>query len=318
MQNEKEPMLSVVVFSYNHKEYIDTCLESIFRQKTDFIYEILIADDASPDGTAQMVREKYGERVRVLERKENLGLCRNMYDAFMQARGKYIYECSGDDYLPTEHVFQKLAGYLEEHEDIFSVTGWNETYNVAKGTKVVGEVPYREYTILDFLRGVRVRFFMGMIRNTFKQDKPSYICGGSRNNEEVQIWYYTLTRGKKAVLPECLYTYCYRTDSGTGSYNATHDFLQILDGYAKGFRAAENAAGKKYRFELAKITYFSGAIDYYIQNNGWRSVPMLLKVLRPGELRSFAWIKFLMKLNHRKIPAFLLREDRLIRKKTAG
>lgn len=310
---EMRPILSVVVFCYNHKEYISTCLESIFRQKTDFTFEILIADDASSDGTAQIVREKYGDRVRVLERPENLGLCRNMYDAFMQARGKYIYECSGDDYLPTEHVFQKLVGYLEEHEDIFSVTGWNETYNVAKGTKVVGEASYTEYTLLDFLRGVRVRFFMGLIRNTFKQDEPSYICDGSRNNEEVQIWYYTLTKSRKVILPECVYTYCYRSGSESGSYNATHDFLQILEGYAEGFRAVEKLAGKKYKFDLAKITYFSGAIDYYIQNNGWRAAPNLLKVLRPGELCSFAWIKFLMKLNHRKIPAFLLKEDRLIR-----
>lgn len=314
---EKEPLLSVVVFSYNHREYISTCLESIFKQKTDFSYEILIADDASPDGTAQMVQEKYGDKVRVLERTENLGLCRNMYDAFMQAQGKYIYECSGDDYLPVEYVLQKFVDYLENHEDIFSVTGWNETYNVAKGTKVVGETPYREYTLLDFLRGVRVRFFMGMIRNTFKQDRPTYICDGSRNNEEVQIWYYTLSKGKKIVLPECLYTYCYRTDSGSASYNETHDFLQILEGYAKGFRAAERAACNNYRFDLAKITYFSGAIDYYIQNNGWKSAPNLLKVLKTGELFSFAWIKFLMKLNHRKMPAFLMREDWLIRKKTA-
>lgn len=314
-QSVKEPLLSVVVFSYNHKEYIDTCLESVFGQETDFPFEVLLADDVSPDGTAQMVQEKYGDRIRVLQRSENLGLCRNMYDAFMQARGKYIYECSGDDYLPTAHVFQKMAGYLEEHEDIFSVTGWNETYNVVKGTKVVGEAPYTEYTLLDFLRGVRVRFFMGMIRNTFKQDKPMYICNGSRDSEEVQIWYYALTKSKKVVLPECVYTYCFRNNKGKESYNATHDFLQMLGDYAKGFHAVEKLAGKKYNFALAKVTYYSGCIDYYIQNNGWKAVPNLLKVLRPGELCSFAWIKFLMKMNHRKIPAFLLKEDRLIRQK---
>lgn len=313
MQNEKEPMLSVVVFSYNHKEYIDTCLESIFRQKTDFIYEILIADDASPDGTAQMVREKYGDRVRVLERKENLGLCRNMYDAFMQARGKYIYECSGDDYLSTEYVFQKLAGYLEEHEDIFSVTGWNEMYDVAKGTKKTVEQPYTEFTFLDLLRGKKIYFFIGMMRNTFKQDQPQYLCKGSRNNEEVQMWYYTLLKSKKIILPERLYTYCYRTNGGSGTYNARQDFLRMLGDYAQGFRAVEKITQDKYKFDVAKITYYSSCIDYYIQNNGLKSAFKLLKVLRPGELASFAWIKFLMKLNHREMPAFLLREERLIR-----
>lgn len=309
----EELILSVVVFSYNHRDYINTCLESIFRQKTNFLYEILLADDASLDDTAQMVREQYGDRVNVLERKENLGFCRNMYDAFMQARGKYIFVCSGDDYLPTEYVFQKLADYLEEHKDIFSVTGWTETYNVGKGTRSVGEAPYGEYTLLDFLKGVRVRFFIGMMRNTFKQDKPEYLCNASRNNEEVQIWYYTLTKSRKVILPECLYTYCYRSGSESSSYNATHDFLQMLSDYAQGFRAVEKVAGKKYKFDVAKVTYYSGCIDYYIQNNGLKSAPKLLKVLHLGELLSFIWIKLLMKLNHRKMPAFLVRENRLIR-----
>ncbi len=307
------PVLSVIVFSYNHREYISTCLDSIFKQSVDFSYEILLADDASLDNTVQIVQEKYGDRVKVLERKENLGLCKNMYDAFMQAQGKYIYECSGDDYLPVEYVFSKMVKYLEDHEDVFSVTGWNEGYNVERGTKVVCEVPYQEYTLLDFLRGEKVYFFMGMIRNTFKQDRPEYLCKGSKNNEEVQIWYYTLSKGKKAVLPERLYTYCYRNTATSGSYNATHSHLEMLEDYSRGFKAVENVTRKKYRFDIAKVRYYSGCIDYYIQNNGLKCIWNLIKVLGISEMISFIWIKFLMKLNHRKIPVFLLRENRLIR-----
>lgn len=87
IQREQNPMLSIVVYTYNHEKYIDTCLESIFGQQTEFSYEVLLADDASTDGTVQLVRKKYGDRVRVLERSENLGLCRNMYDAFMRGEG---------------------------------------------------------------------------------------------------------------------------------------------------------------------------------------------------------------------------------------
>lgn len=311
---KNELMLSVVVFSYNHKDYIDTCLESIFRQKTDFLYEVLIADDASPDGTARMVKERYGDKIKVLNRENNLGLCANMYDAFMQAKGKYIYDCSGDDYLPNENVFQDLADYLENHEDIFSVSGWTETYNVAKEFKVIGKPAYSEYTMLDFLRGVKVNFYTGMMRNTFKQDKPKYFCDASRNNEEVQIWYYTLTKGKKAILPKCVYTYCYRNDVSFASYNSSHTFLDMLEDYAKGFQTVEHIAQKRYNFALAKMTYYSGCIDYHIQNNGLKSAPDIAKVLGFKDTLSFVWIKLLMRLNHRKIPQFLLREKRLIRR----
>ena len=313
MQSEVKPVLSIIVFSYNHKEFIHTCLESIFSQEMSFPYEIIIADDASPDGTAQIVRKRYGDRVRVLERKENLGLCRNMYDAFMQAEGKYIYECSGDDYFPGKNVFEKMVGYLEEHEDIFSVTGWYEIYNVNTGTKKVVELPYQEYTFLDFLRGTRILFYTGMIRNTFKQDNPEYFCKASRNNEEIQIWYYTLTKSRKTILPEPVYTYCYRNNGESSSYNSTHNHLDMMEDYAKGFRAVKEIAQDKYRFDIAKMTYYSGCIDYCIQNNGLKAVPGILRVLKPGEVVSLVWIKFLMKLNQRKIPSFLLRESRLIR-----
>lgn len=313
MQNETKPILTVIVTSYNQKGCIRTCLESIFSQQTDFSYDVLIADDASTDGTVQMLQEKYGDRVRIIERKTNLGLCRNIYDAFMRAEGKYIYYCQGDDYLPTEHVFEKMVRYLDEHKDIFSVTGWFEIYKMSEGTKKTVELPYEEYTFLDFLRGKKILFYTGMMRNTFKDDKPKYFCHANRNSEEVQIWYYTLTKSKKAILPERVYTYCYRNDATSGSYNATHNYLKMLEDYAKGFEAVEKAAPKKYNYDVAKMVYYSGCIDYHIQNNGLKSAREILGVLKFSDVVSFVWIKLLMKLNRREIPAFLLRESRLIR-----
>lgn len=311
IMNDVQPMISVVVFSYNHKEHIRKCLDSILRQQTGFSYEILLADDASPDGTAQIVWEQYGDSVRVLDRAENLGLCRNIYDAFMQANGKYIYECSGDDYLPTDQVFEKLAGFLETHDDFFSVNGWVEFYNVATGTKKVNSVSYDEYTILDFLRGVVMPTYMGMIRNTFKEDRPDYLCKAGRNNEEMQMCYYVLMKGKKKILPERLYTYCYRTNSSESNYNARLDYLQLLQDYALGFCAVGQVDAGRHRFDVAKVTYYSGSIDRHIQNNGLKSVLDIAKVLGFRDTISFVWIKLLMRLNHRQMPRFLLEKRRL-------
>lgn len=313
MQNGTKPILTVVVTSYNQKEYMQTCLDSIFSQQTDFSYDVLIGDDASTDGTVDMLKEQYGNKVCIIERKKNLGLCRNIYDIFMRAEGKYIYYCQGDDYLPTVHVFDKMVRYLEEHEDVFSVTGWFEIYKVNEGTKKTVELPYEEYTFLDFLRGKRVLFYTGMMRNTFKEDKPEYLCNANRNSEEIQIWYYTLTKSKKIILPERVYTYCFRKDETGISYNSTHDYLDMLEDYAKGFAAVEKVVPGKYKYDVAKTEYYGGCIDYHIQNNGLVAVKDIFGVLKLSEIVSFIWIKFLMKLNHHKVPAFLLRESRLIR-----
>ena len=313
MEQKHQLMLTVIVTSYNQKECLRECLDSILMQRTDDPYEIVVADDASDDGSVQMIREQYGDRVRILERKKNLGLCRNIYDAFMRADGKYIYYMQGDDYLPSDHIFDKMIRHLEEHEDIFSVSGWFEMYHVAEGTRKIVELPYEEYTFLDFLQGKKVLFYSGMMRNTFKQDKPQYLCRAGRNSEEVQMWYYTLTKSKKAIIRKPVYVYRYRPSGAVMSYNAKNGYLRMLEDYARGFRTVEKVAGKKYRFDVAKVTYYGGCIDYYIQNNGFRYVWNVVRILGIKDTTSFVWIKLLMKLNHRTMPRYLLREDRLIR-----
>ena len=59
-----EIMVSVVMIAYNHERYIRKALESVVNQKTNFKFEIIIHDDASPDKTADIIREyekKYPE-----------------------------------------------------------------------------------------------------------------------------------------------------------------------------------------------------------------------------------------------------------------
>ena len=52
-----EIMVSVCMLAYNHEKYIRKALDSVLNQKTNFKFEILIHDDASPDNTANIIRE---------------------------------------------------------------------------------------------------------------------------------------------------------------------------------------------------------------------------------------------------------------------
>ncbi|MFO8055378.1 MAG: glycosyltransferase, partial [Bacteroidales bacterium] len=49
---ETEPFVSICCITYNHENYIRDAIEGFLMQETDFPVEILINDDASPDGTA--------------------------------------------------------------------------------------------------------------------------------------------------------------------------------------------------------------------------------------------------------------------------
>ena len=68
-----EPLVSICCITYNHKEYIRDALDGFLSQRTDFPYEILINDDASTDGTADIIREyeqKYPEKIRAVTDRE--------------------------------------------------------------------------------------------------------------------------------------------------------------------------------------------------------------------------------------------------------
>ena len=71
---DKEVLVSVLCITFNHQKYIRRCLDSMVNQKTDFRYEIIIHDDASTDGTPNIVREyaqRYPDLIIPILQKEN-------------------------------------------------------------------------------------------------------------------------------------------------------------------------------------------------------------------------------------------------------
>ncbi|WP_026892750.1 glycosyltransferase family 2 protein [Lacrimispora aerotolerans] len=117
-------MVSVNCVTFNHKNYIRQALDSFLMQKTNFEFEILVHDDASTDGTGEILREyekKYPGKVLPLIQTENQysqGID-NISGAFNfpRARGKYIFMCDGDDYWVSPDKMQKQVDYMEAHPE---------------------------------------------------------------------------------------------------------------------------------------------------------------------------------------------------------
>ena len=59
--NDQKPMVSISLLTYRQKDYVRQYLEGILCQKTDFSIEVVVGDDASDDGTQDILKE-YGER----------------------------------------------------------------------------------------------------------------------------------------------------------------------------------------------------------------------------------------------------------------
>jgi glycosyltransferase involved in cell wall biosynthesis len=116
-----EPWLSVWCIAYKHEKFIRDAIEGFLFQQTDFPVEIFVHDDASTDGTAEIIREyaaKYPKLFWTVLQKENQCSKGNsiiLYEYMALQRGKFIALCEGDDYWTDEFKLTKQVEFLEKN-----------------------------------------------------------------------------------------------------------------------------------------------------------------------------------------------------------
>lgn len=102
-QDIDKPLLSIACTTYNHARYLSEALRGFLMQETDFPFEIIIHDDASTDGTQEIIAayaKRYPRIIRtVLQTVNQYSQGRtSALVAFSHCRGSYIAFCEGDDY----------------------------------------------------------------------------------------------------------------------------------------------------------------------------------------------------------------------------
>lgn len=115
------PLVSLIVISYNHRDYIDDCMKSILGQSYENI-EILYLDDASVDETFQkagyyrkQLERKY-ERVEFIENSRNDGLVRNLNRLIRMSRGKYVKTIAADDFILSDGI-EQMTEFMERYPE---------------------------------------------------------------------------------------------------------------------------------------------------------------------------------------------------------
>lgn len=117
------PHLSVCFVTYNHLPFVRQALDAILAQETTFPVEILAHDDASTDGTAEILRDyvaRYPGLFVPLFQRENQysrGLKPNVNFNYPRVRGEYVAYCEGDDYWIEVGKLQRQVDFLERHPD---------------------------------------------------------------------------------------------------------------------------------------------------------------------------------------------------------
>jgi len=134
------PIVSVKTITYNHAPFIRECIEGVLMQKTNFIFEFIIGDDCSTDGTTDIVNEyakKYPHIIRLVSSKKNVGAHENDRRTYRACNGKYVALCEGDDFWTDPFKLQKQVDFLETHPDYGMV---HSSYSNKIGSVLIRDV----------------------------------------------------------------------------------------------------------------------------------------------------------------------------------
>lgn len=121
---EKQPLVSIVIVTYNRAEYIERAVQSILAQSYKNV-EIMIVDDASTDETPRILSKinKREPRVIILTNKENLNNTKSANKGIRQAEGKYIARLDDDDFWCGLDKLKKQVDFLEKNPEYALVGG---------------------------------------------------------------------------------------------------------------------------------------------------------------------------------------------------
>lgn len=176
---DDEPVVvSICCITYNHGRFITECIEGFLDQECDFRVEIIIHDDASTDGTAQIVKE-YADRhptiIRaILQDSNQYSKAVNPYYAYVfpAARGKYIAICDGDDYWSDPAKLARQANVLDENPEVVITYGPVKAWTASGETNSYRGGAKRDLSSQELKDPRPINTLTACFRNIFQGSDP--------------------------------------------------------------------------------------------------------------------------------------------------
>ena len=208
----KNIMVSVFCLTYNQEKYIKCALDSFLNQLVDFNVEIVVHDDASTDGTGDILKEyaqKYPNIVKVFFEKENqyskVGDTIEIERIHIKnAKGKYISSCEGDDYWTDPYKLFLQVNALENNPECHFSTHRVRVENLLEPEKKeilpnfkrdTGVIPQKEFVDMvnsDYPFQTSCYFMRKELYKKFLLDRPLYSQIMPTSDEAVMYYFGNL------------------------------------------------------------------------------------------------------------------------------
>ncbi len=240
------PKVSLLVPVYNGEKFLAECLDSVRTQ--DFPdMEILIADDASTDGSRALIQRYATEnrRIRWWKNERNLGLAANFNRCLHEAKGEYIKYVLQDDKLLSPAAVRRMVEMLDDHPEASLVGSASQILDEHSRVTEVRDhfrpgVMDGRQTIIHCLEQANligepsvVMFRRAQATRGFETHLPQLL--------DLDMWFHLLEQGQFAYLAEPLCAFRHHADQQTNvnrRSSVNDGLLLITNWYAKPWVAA--------------------------------------------------------------------------------
>lgn len=107
--------LSVVIVNYNVEYFLDQCLSSVHRACKGIDAEVFVVDNASSDGSLEMLRQKH-PTVKLIANRDNVGFSKANNQAILQSKGEYVLLLNPDTVVE-EDTFSHCIEFMDAHPE---------------------------------------------------------------------------------------------------------------------------------------------------------------------------------------------------------
>lgn len=263
---EKEPLVSIIVITYNSSKYVLETLESAKAQTYKNI-ELIITDDASQDDTPEVckkwvVQNKFFfKRVELISSRSNLGVPENCNRGFWASKGKWIKFIAGDDILEVGCI-EKNLDYIKENNLAQCVHSRVKIYNNDFKREKLIEISNNKFlnnnklTAVDQYNILQYGCFI-MAPSVFIRRDLLIELNGFDNGfgiEDWPLWLRITAMGRVISFLEDT-TVCYRRHSNS-LYNKAHKKALFTDFYKYEEQIHKKLVYPKCKWSVKKIIQY--------------------------------------------------------------
>ncbi len=227
-------LVSICMITYQHAQFFEEAIQNLLDQETNFPFEIVVRDDASTDGTTELIStyaQSHPNKIRLLPGKENLGMINNFKTVIKACKGKYIAFCEGDDYWIDNRKLDNQISMMEGDPDIGLIYTNYRVINEEGKPIIHQKYTYRNmpegYILQEIIRGEFPYTVTVCARRETFIDKLDQIILEDYRMGDYPLWLHIAKSWKIAYLPSVTSVYRRHSNSFTANAISTQSKLNF-------------------------------------------------------------------------------------------